>query len=194
MPQNEYIEEAIKKHGRRLNHEEKKRKKEAREVHKLSTKAQKLHGLKAKLYNRKRYTEKIEMKKQYVSGFDAICHARRARRSTSRLFLLVALNALSPSRIKAHAEKSNRQTAEEPVQEGAIPAFLMDREQQTRAKVLSNMIKQKRKEKAGKWSVPLPKVKAVDEAEMFRVLKSGKRKSTCIVCPTDFPPPSSDYH
>lgn len=28
---------------------------------------------------------------------------------------------------------------------------------------MNNMIKQKRKEKAGKWSVPLPKVKAVDE-------------------------------
>ena len=27
-----------------------------------------------------------------------------------------------------------------------------------RAKVLSNTIKQKRKEKAGKWEVPLPKV------------------------------------
>ena len=28
-----------------------------------------------------------------------------------------------------------------------------------RAKVLSNTIKQKRKEKAGKWEVPLPKVR-----------------------------------
>ena len=28
-----------------------------------------------------------------------------------------------------------------------------------RAKVLSNTVKQKRKEKAGKWEVPLPKVK-----------------------------------
>ena len=27
-----------------------------------------------------------------------------------------------------------------------------------RAKVLSNTVKQKRKEKAGKWEVPLPKV------------------------------------
>jgi ribosome biogenesis protein NSA2 len=29
------------------------------------------------------------------------------------------------------------------------------------------MIKQKRKEKAGKWQVPLQKVKAMTEAEMF---------------------------
>lgn len=30
-----------------------------------------------------------------------------------------------------------------------------------RAKVLSNTIKQKRKEKAGKWEVPLPKVRSL---------------------------------
>ena len=38
-----------------------------------------------------------------------------------------------------------------------MPHYLLDRETQQRAKVLSNMVKQKRKEKAGKWDVPLPK-------------------------------------
>jgi hypothetical protein len=38
-----------------------------------------------------------------------------------------------------------------------MPHYLLDRENQQRAKVLSNMVKQKRKEKAGKWDVPLPK-------------------------------------
>ena len=47
--------------------------------------------------------------------------------------------------------------------------------QTARAKVLSNTIKQKRKEKAGKWEVPLPKVRPIAEAEMFNVMKSGKR-------------------
>ena len=47
--------------------------------------------------------------------------------------------------------------------------------QTTRAKVLSNTIKQKRKEKAGKWEVPLPKVRPMAEEEIFRVMKSGKR-------------------
>ena len=37
------------------------------------------------------------------------------------------------------------------------------------------MVKQKRKEKAGKWSVPIEKVKALTEAEMFQVVRSGKR-------------------
>ncbi len=39
------------------------RKREAREVHKRSEKAQRLHGLKAKLYNKQRHSEKIQMKK-----------------------------------------------------------------------------------------------------------------------------------
>eukprot|EP01108_Squamamoeba_japonica_P003259 TRINITY_DN2669_c0_g1_i2.p4 TRINITY_DN2669_c0_g1~~TRINITY_DN2669_c0_g1_i2.p4 ORF type:complete len:157 (-),score=59.42 TRINITY_DN2669_c0_g1_i2:42-512(-) len=39
------------------------------------------------------------------------------------------------------------------------------------------MIKQKRKEKAGKWNVPLPKVRPVSEDEVFQVIKTGKRKS-----------------
>ena len=53
----------------------------------------------------------------------------------------------------------------------------MDREGQQRAKVLSNMIKQKRKEKAGKWNVPLPKVRGIAEDEMFKVVKTGKNRS-----------------
>ncbi|KAK9142737.1 hypothetical protein Syun_012137 [Stephania yunnanensis] len=44
-------------------------------------------------------------------------------------------------------------------------------------KVLSNTLKQKRKEKAGKWEVPLPKVRPVAEDEMFGVIRTGKRKS-----------------
>ncbi|KAI8907399.1 ribosomal protein S8e/ribosomal biogenesis NSA2 [Gorgonomyces haynaldii] len=141
MPQNEYIEEAIKKHGRRFDHEERKRKKEARMVHKKSQIAQKVHGFKAKLLNKRRHSEKIQMKKT----------------------------------IKAHQERNNKHK-EEPLQEGAVPTYLLDRETKSNAKVLSNMIKQKRKEKAGKWSVPLPKVKGLDEAEVFKVARTGSRK------------------
>ena len=42
--------------------------------------------------------------------------------------------------------------------------------------MLSNSIKQKRKEKAGKWNVPVPKVRPVGEDEVFKVMKSGKRQ------------------
>ncbi|KAJ3324295.1 Ribosome biogenesis protein [Boothiomyces sp. JEL0866] len=141
MPQNEYIEKAIKTHGRQFDHAERTRKREARSVHKKSQVAQKIHGFKAKLLNKKRHNEKIQMKKT----------------------------------IKMHEERNNKHKADQPVQEGAVPTYLLDRENQSRAKVLSNMIKQKRKEKAGKWQVPLPKVKGMDEAEVFKVQTSGKR-------------------
>ena len=98
-----------------------------------------------------------------------------------------------------HEEKQTKTKSDENVQEGAVPAYLLDREKQNRAKVLSNMIKQKRKEKAvcntliicnivfvllnktlnkkGKWEVPLPKVKAMSESEVFKVVKTGKSRS-----------------
>merc|ERR1711904_379075 len=88
---------------------ERKRKKESRDKHKKSEMSQKLRGIKAKLYHKKRYQEKAAMKKT----------------------------------IKMHEEKDG---------------------------------KQKRKEKAGKWQVPIPKVKAMTEDEMFMVLRTGKRK------------------
>lgn len=91
-----------------------------------------------------------------------------------------------------HEESSTRRKVDDKVHDGAIPAYLLDRDTTTRAKVkscyifcrcllfhcsssawtqffdtscfwfiqvLSNTIKQKRKEKAGKWEVPLPKVR-----------------------------------
>jgi len=142
MPQNEHIELFQKRYGKRLDHEEKQRKKEAREPHKRSAMAKKLIGLKAKLYSKERFKEKITMKKT----------------------------------INQHGEKGRKRKVEDEVAPGAIPAYLMDRETTSRAKVLSNTIKQKRKEKAGKWEVPLPKVRPIAEDEMFRVMRSGKRQ------------------
>lgn len=111
-------------------------------VHKRAEFAQKVHGLRAKQFNKKRYQEKATMKKT----------------------------------IAMHEEKSSKHKNKDAVQTGAIPAFLMDREEVSRAKVLSNTVKQKRKEKAGKWNVPIPKVAPVTEAEMFKVIKTGKRQ------------------
>ena len=66
MPQNEHMERHRKLHGRRLDHEERERKKAAREVNRISQKAKKLRGIKAKLFNKKRHAEKIQMKKTCV--------------------------------------------------------------------------------------------------------------------------------
>lgn len=96
--------------------------------------------------------------------------------------------------IKQHEEKKQKGTAEEAT-EGAVPAYLLDRQRQTIGKALSNSIKQKRKEKAvssmfkeanwilksictfkAKYQVPLPKVKAVSDAEAFKVVSTGKTR------------------
>jgi ribosome biogenesis protein NSA2 len=142
MAQGDYIDLHRKRFGRRLDHQERTRKRDAREHRRRSKYARHLHGLKAKLYNKKRFSEKVAMKKT----------------------------------IAQHSERSNKHKADDKVPEGSVPAYLMDREGVTRAKVLSNMVKQKKKEKAGKWSVPLPRVKPTAEDEMLRVVKSGKRR------------------
>ena len=47
-----------------------------------------------------------------------------------------------------HDERNTRQKSSENNAEHPVPQYMLDRENQTRAKVLSNTIKQKRKEKA----------------------------------------------
>jgi len=59
-----YIERWQKQHGKRLDHDERMRKRQARESHKASYDAQNLRGLRAKLYQQKRHKEKIQMKKR----------------------------------------------------------------------------------------------------------------------------------
>ncbi|CAK9290380.1 unnamed protein product [Gordionus sp. m RMFG-2023] len=145
-PQNEYIERFRKEHGRRFDYEERKRKKESREGHKRSLKAKKLKGLRAKFYNKKLHAEKIALQKT----------------------------------IKSHQLKqtNNKSKNEQKTPKGAVPPYLLDREafNQNSSKVLSNMIKQKRKEKAGKWDVHIPKVKGISEKEVFKVIRTGKSK------------------
>jgi len=83
--------------------------------------------------------------------------------------------------IAQHEEKQKKKQEANKIDPGALPAYLLDRRNTSTAKVLSNMIKQKRKEKAGKWNVPIPKVRPLSEDEVFRVLRTGKRKSTYLV-------------
>ena len=61
---------------------------------------------------------------------------------------LIVISILNSSSIKMHQEKKTKTRNDDNVPDGAIPPYLLDREGQSRAKVLSNMIKQKRKEKA----------------------------------------------
>jgi len=124
-----------------MDQAERERKREARRAHKISEFAQKSFGLRAKLFNQKRFKEKASLRKT----------------------------------LAMHQEGSNKHANDDKVEEGAVPAYLLDRETVSRAKILSNTVKQKRKEKAGKWSVPIPKVKPIADDEMFRQQASGKR-------------------
>ena len=126
-----------------MDADERERKKEARSVHKKAQFAQKVTGIRAKLYNEKRFKEKAAMRKT----------------------------------IAEHNERGNKHANDDAVADGAVPAYLLDREGVSRAKVLSNTVKQKRKEKAGKWDVPIPKVKPVADDEMFKVLKTGSKRN-----------------
>ena len=130
-----------KRNGRRMDHEERQRKREARSKNEIRKNAHHLRGIQAKIFAKQRYKEKVEMRKM----------------------------------IKAHEEK-DATVKEKEKTDGAIPAYLMDRDEVNRTKILSNMVKQKRKEKAGKWNLPIEKVKPMSEAEMFKVIKTGKRK------------------
>lgn len=140
MPQNNYMEREIREKGLPLNWEEKQRKAESRQAKKISKQAHKLRGIKAKIFSKERYKEKVNIKKT----------------------------------IKAHEEKK-ADVKTKGTNKESVPAYLMDRETTNSNKILSNMVKQKRKEKAGKWEVPIAKVKAMSEAEMFSILKTGKR-------------------
>lgn len=125
----------------RLDHDERMRKRIARESHKQSESAQKLTGLRAKLYQKKRHAEKIQMKKQ----------------------------------IRAHEQRNVKSSAPSEPSSTPLPQYLLDRTQPTSAKALSTAIKNKRAEKAAKFSVPLPKVRGIAEEEMFKVVKTGKK-------------------
>ncbi len=135
------MERHRKRFGVRMDKMERERKREARKAHKISEFAQKSFGLRAKLFNQKRFKEKAAMRKT----------------------------------IAMHQEGSNKHANDDKNNDGTLPSYLLDREEVSRAKILSNTVKQKRKEKAGKWTVPIPKVKPIADDEMFRQMKSGKR-------------------
>ncbi len=77
--------------------------------------------------------------------------------------------------IKQQEEKNVKSAAPSEPTSQPLPQYLLDREKGTNAKVLSSAIKNKRSEKAAKFSVPLPKVRGISEEEMFKVVKTGKK-------------------
>ncbi|KAL5659633.1 hypothetical protein ACJX0J_032796, partial [Zea mays] len=133
---------------------------------------QKRHGKRLDHEERKRKREAREVHRRSKDARNLI--GAKGKRFAKKRY---AEKAQMKKTLKMHDESNKRQKVDDDVQEGALPPYLLDRDQTQRAKVLSNTIKQKRKEKAGKWDVPLPKVRPVAEEEMFKVLRTGKRKT-----------------
>ncbi|KAK4528699.1 hypothetical protein GAYE_SCF63G6644 [Galdieria yellowstonensis] len=79
-------------------------------------------------------------------------------------------------KVAALTQKKADKKTDQPAVQGAVPPYLLDRQATSSSKVLSNTVKEKRKEKAGKWDVPLPKVRPVADDEIFKVIYTGKRK------------------
>lgn len=114
--------------------------------------------------------------------------ARQAHRSSKVSQSLTGLKAKLHNRkrhiakiqmkkqIKQHEQRNIKQSEPSALPDGAVPTYLLDRAQEKTAKQLSSMVKQKRKEAAARFSVPLPKVRGMAEEEVFKVLKTGKSK------------------
>lgn len=141
MPQNEYVEESIKRFGRPLDYEVKKAKKAARLEKVIAKKVTTLTGIKARLFKKKLHAEKVQLKKN--------------------------LKLKEAKKVKIETENTT----------DALPAFLLDRGINEQAKEINSKIKEKRKEKAAKYTVPIAKVEGLSEAEVFGVVTSGKRKN-----------------
>lgn len=69
-----------------------------------------------------------------------------------------------------HEKRNTKQKSDEKTPKGAVPAYLLDREGQSRAKVLSNMIKQKRKEKAVSKCIKVQRLKITCNSDHFVLL------------------------
>jgi len=141
MPQNEYVEQSIKTYGRELDYERKKAKLSARMEKIVGKKSRTLIGMKAKLFHKKVFAEKVNLRKK----------------------------------LKVTQEKL--QSTAPVVETGALPLYLQDREAEEKRRILSSKLKQKKQEKAAKYTVPVAKVEGLSEAEVFGVVRSGKRKN-----------------
>ncbi|KAJ8120791.1 hypothetical protein ONZ43_g2592 [Nemania bipapillata] len=143
MPQNEYMEKHRKEHGRRLDHEERVRKREAREAHAISAKATNLRGFKAKMFQQERHKHKIQMRKQIKALYVKLPRS----------------NELEEKNVQSTGEKDPSQP---------LPSYLLDRNNPQQAKSLSSAIKNRRSEKSARYSVPIPKVSG--EVSYTRIL------------------------
>ena len=70
-------------------------------------------------------------------------------------------------RIRQHEEKNVKTPNEAEPSGEPLPEYLIDRSNLGQAKALSSAIKDSRKDKAARFSVPLPRVKGISEEEVI---------------------------
>ncbi|KAL0227398.1 hypothetical protein P9112_014722 [Eukaryota sp. TZLM1-RC] len=131
----------------------------------------KRHGRRLDYHERQRKREAREPHR--IAKESKSVHGLRAKLLNKQRF---KEKAQMKKMINMHEKKNTTRATDDNVPDGAVPAYLLDRENVSRGKVLSNMIKQKKKEKAGKWDVPIPKIRAIPEDEIFKVIRTGKRQ------------------
>ncbi|KAJ8625475.1 hypothetical protein MRB53_034005 [Persea americana] len=116
MPQGDYIELHQKRHGYRHDHFERKRKKEAREVHKRSAFAQKALGIKGKMFAKKRYAEKALMKRTFLATLSS-------KRGKRKLVNVSELGLVTPAGKVVWGKYA--QVTNNPENDGCINAVLL---------------------------------------------------------------------
>jgi len=133
----------------------------------------KIHGKRLDCYERERKREARLVHKR--SNFSQKVHGIRAKLYNKKRYKEKSTLRKIFNQQREH--KNKKVPTDDDVAKGAVPAYLIDREGVSRAKVLSNTVKQKRLSKAGKWDVPIPKVKPVADDEMFSSIRTGKKKN-----------------
>jgi ribosome biogenesis protein NSA2 len=130
----------------------------------------KLHGRRFDYEERKRKRiaregHKQSKNAQNLRGLRAKLYAESRRKEKIQM----------KKQIRAHEERNIKSSGPAEPPKHSAPEYLLDRTNQTNAKALSSQIKQKRAEKAAKFSVPLPKVRGISESEVFSVVNTGKK-------------------
>lgn len=155
MSQNDYVDQAIKENGRRIDYSSKQLKKKLRTEKIEQKKSQKLFGLKAKIFAKKMKIKKIEKKKK----------------------ILELTRQINKKKITSNKEDENK------VNDVALPIILMNKEiggdqlsKNIKSSDLKKELKEQRKTKTYKYELPVTKIQNVPESKIFTAMNTGSRK------------------
>eukprot|EP00767_Chilomastix_cuspidata_P007612 gnl/Chilomastix_cuspidata/835.p1 GENE.gnl/Chilomastix_cuspidata/835~~gnl/Chilomastix_cuspidata/835.p1 ORF type:complete len:261 (-),score=120.09 gnl/Chilomastix_cuspidata/835:1032-1814(-) len=108
----------------------------------------------------------IAKKSRKLRGIKAKLHSDRRRREKIQMRKV----------IQQHEEKTTNRKAEKPTTSAPLPAYLLDRGEAVRSKVLAAAARQRTASRSTAHALPIPRVRPQSESEVLRVLRTGKRK------------------